>query len=141
MNEAALKQPNAELEMDQQRYGDDPLADRETDLYRGEYVMTFVEKWDELINWTARAESEGQFFIDVLRARGKETVLDVACGTGFHSVHLNEAGFNVTSADGSAAMLAKAFQNGQARGLILKTVQADWRWLNRDIQGKYDAII
>ena len=141
MNEAALKQPNAELEMDQQRYGDDPLADRETDLYRGEYVMTFVEKWDELINWTARAESEGQFFIDVLRARTKETVLDVACGTGFHSVHLNEAGFNVTSADGSAAMLAKAFQNGQARGLILKTVQADWRWLNRDIQGKYDAII
>ncbi len=38
-------------------------------------------------------------------------------------------------------MLAKAFENGQSRGLILKTVQADWRWLNRDIQGKYDAII
>ena len=122
-------------------YGDDPLADRATDLYRGEYVMSFVEKWDELIDWSARAESEGQFFIDVLRARGKETVLDVACGTGFHSVRLNQAGFNVTSADGSAAMLAKAFQNGQSRGLILKTVQADWRWLNRDIHGKYDAII
>jgi sarcosine/dimethylglycine N-methyltransferase len=138
---AALRQTNAELELEDQVYGDDPLADRETDTYRGEYVMSFVEKWDELINWTARAESEGQFFIDVLRARGKETVLDVACGTGFHSVRLNEAGFNVTSADGSAAMLAKAFENGQSRGLILKTVQADWRWLNRDIQGKYDAII
>jgi sarcosine/dimethylglycine N-methyltransferase len=138
---AALKQNNAELELKDQLYGDDPLADRETDLYRGEYVMSFVEKWDELIDWTARAESEGQFFIDVLRARGKETVLDVACGTGFHSVRLNEAGFNVTSADGSATMLAKAFENGQSRGLILKTVQADWRWLNRDIQGKYDAII
>ncbi|HSR71727.1 MAG TPA: methyltransferase domain-containing protein, partial [Kiloniellales bacterium] len=134
-------QKNAELELDQQLYGADPLADRETDLYRGEYVMSFVEKWDQLINWTARAESEGQFFIDVLRARGKETVLDVACGTGFHSVRLTDAGFNVTSADGSAAMLAKAFENGQKRGLILKTVQADWRWLNRDIQGKYDAII
>jgi sarcosine/dimethylglycine N-methyltransferase len=138
---AALKQNNAELELKDQLYGDDPLADRETDLYRGEYVMSFVEKWDELIDWTARAESEGQFFIDVLRARGKDTVLDVASGTGFHSVRLNEAGFNVTSADGSAAMLAKAFENGQSRGLILKTVQADWRWLNRDIQGKYDAII
>ncbi|MBO6717082.1 MAG: methyltransferase domain-containing protein [Rhizobiaceae bacterium] len=138
---AALKQTNAELELQDQAYGDDPLADRETDLYRGEYIMSFVEKWDELIDWTARAESEGQFFIDVLRARGKETVLDVACGTGFHSVRLNEAGFNVTSADGSATMLAKAFENGQSRGLILKTVQADWRWLNRDIQGKYDAII
>ncbi|WP_157019535.1 glycine/sarcosine N-methyltransferase [Mesorhizobium xinjiangense] len=141
MSEAALKQANPELELERQAYGDDPLADRETDLYRGEYITSFAEKWDELIDWAARAESEGQFFIDVLRARGKETVLDVACGTGFHSVRLNEAGFNVTSADGSAAMLTQAFQNGQSRGLILKTVQTDWRWLNRDIQGKYDAII
>ncbi|SIS88953.1 glycine/sarcosine N-methyltransferase [Paracoccus saliphilus] len=132
---------NAELTLTDQVYSGDPLQDRETDQYRNEYVTTFVEKWDELIDWRARAESEGQFFIDVLRARGKDTVLDVAAGTGFHSVRLTEAGFNVTSADGSAAMLAKAFDNGQARGLILKTVQADWRWLNRDIQGKYDAII
>ncbi|MFC6487481.1 methyltransferase domain-containing protein [Nitratireductor sp. GCM10026969] len=132
---------NTELKLTDQVYSGDPLQDRETDQYRNEYVMSFVEKWDELIDWRARAESEGQFFIDVLRARGKETVLDVASGTGFHSVRLTEAGFNVTSADGSAAMLAKAFENGQARGLILKTVQADWRWLNRDIQGKYDAII
>lgn len=126
---------------DVQDYGDDPLAVRETDKYVGEYVKSFVEKWDELIDWDARARSEGQFFIDVLRARGKETVLDVATGTGFHSVRLTQAGFNVTSADGSGEMLAKAFANGQARGLVLKTVQADWRWLNRDIQGKYDAII
>ena len=68
MNKALQRKPNAELELESQAYGDDPLQDRETDLYRGEYVMSFVEKWDELINWTARAESEGQFFIDVLRA-------------------------------------------------------------------------
>ena len=132
---------NFEFDLADQSYGEDPLADRETDLYKGEYVMSFVEKWDELIDWSGRAEAEGQFFIDILRARGKETVLDVAAGTGFHSVRLTEAGFNVTTADGSATMVAKAFANGQARGLILKTVQADWRWLNRDIQGKYDAII
>jgi sarcosine/dimethylglycine N-methyltransferase len=124
-----------------QDYGEDPLAVRETGTYVGEYVKSFVEKWDELIDWDGRAKSEGQFFIDVLRARGKETVLDVATGTGFHSVRLTQAGFNVTSADGSGEMLVKAFENGQARGLVLKTVQADWRWLNRDIQGKYDAII
>src|SRR6056297_2618419 len=141
MNRMTAAKTNAELELTEQAYGGNPLEDRDTDLYRGEYVMSFVEKWDELIDWQGRAHSEGQFFIDVLRARGKETVLDVAAGTGFHSVRLTEAGFNVTTADGSAAMLAKAFENGQSRGLILKTVQADWRWLNRDIQGKYDAII
>ena len=136
-----LDASSAELARTEQVYGDDPTADRETDHYRKEYVKTFVDKWDELIDWRARAESEGQFFIDILRARGKERILDVACGTGFHSVRLTEAGFDVTAADGSANMVAKAFENGQARGLILKTAHADWRWLNRDIQGKYDAII
>jgi SAM-dependent methyltransferase len=134
-------QRNAELQSFEQNYGDDPLADRATDLYRREFVIGFVEKWDELIDWDARAKSEGQFFIDVLRAHGKESVLDVATGTGFHSVRLTEAGFDVVSVDGSAAMLAKAFENGRKRGLILKTVQADWRRLNCSIHGKYDAII
>jgi len=141
MNDAATVPHNADLALDEQRYGDDPLGDRDTDHYRNEYVMAFVDKWDELIDWDGRASSEGQFFIDILRARGKDSVLDVATGTGFHSVRLSEAGFNVTSADGSAPMLAKAFANAGARGRILKTVQADWRWLNRDINGKFDAII
>ncbi len=141
MAQSLARDSNVELRLRAQTYSDNPIADRKTDLYRGEYVKSFVEKWDELIDWDARALSEGQFFIDILRARGKSSVLDVATGTGFHSVRLTAAGFNVTSADGSAAMLAKAFENGQRRSLILKTVQADWRWLNRDINGKYDAII
>ena len=108
-------QDNAELQAFEQNYGDDPLADRESDLYRGEFVVGFVEKWDELVDWDVRAKSEGQFFIEVQRARGKESLLDAATGTGFHSVRLTEAGFDVISVDGSAAMLAKAFENGQKR--------------------------
>lgn len=119
----------------------DPVEIRDTDHYQEEYVRSFVEKWDELIDWEARAESESRFFIDILKARDKHTVLDVATGTGFHSVQLLKAGFQVTSADGSAEMLAKAFENGCKRNLILKTTLADWRWLNRDIKGKFDAII
>ena len=126
---------------DAQQFGADPLQVRETDHYVEEYVHGFVDKWDSLIDWNARAESEGRFFIDILRGRGCETVLDVATGTGFHSVRLLEAGFDVTSVDGSAEMLAKAFENAKNRGQILKTVQSDWRWLNRDIKGKFDAVI
>ena len=124
-----------------QNYGDDPLAARESDLYRGEFVSGFVGKWDELIDWDARTKAEGQFFIDALRAHGKESVLEAAKGTGFHSVRLTEAGFDFVSVDGSAAMLAKAFEHGRKRGLILMPVQADWRELNRVIHGTYDAPI
>jgi glycine/sarcosine N-methyltransferase len=124
-----------------QSFGEDPVAVRDTDHYQKEYVMSFVEKWDELIDWDRRARSEGDFFIRILKERGAHKVLDVATGTGFHSVRLIEAGFQVTSADGSPEMLAKAFENGRRRGHILRTVQADWRWLNRDIHEQFDAVI
>jgi glycine/sarcosine N-methyltransferase len=114
---------------------------RETDVYKQQYVRGFVEKWDELIDWDARAESEGEFFIKALREKGAKRVLDVATGTGFHSVRLLQAGFDVVSADGSPEMLAQAFTNARDRGHILRTVQADWRWLNRDVHGKFDAVI
>ncbi|MEL7037094.1 MAG: methyltransferase domain-containing protein [Cyanobacteria bacterium J06592_8] len=125
----------------QQDYGHDPTAVRETAHYKAEYVKSFVEKWDELISWEARAKSEGSFFIDILKKHGAKKVLDVATGTGFHSIRLLQAGFDVVSADGSPEMLAKAFENGRRHGLILRTVQADWRWLNRDIHSKFDAVI
>ncbi|WSA97073.1 methyltransferase domain-containing protein [Streptomyces sp. NBC_01795] len=77
-----------------------------------------------------------------MRKRGVKSVLDVATGTGFHSVRLLEAGFEAVSADGSADMLAMAFENGMKNGdHILRVVQADWRWLNRDVHGEYDAIV
>lgn len=127
---------------DEQVYGDDPTAVRDTDHYQAEYVESFVDKWDELIDWNARAEGEGRFFIDMLRAREKHKVLDVATGTGFHSVQLLKAGFDVKSVDGSGPMLVKAFENARARGFVLHTAVADWRWLTRDVPaGEYDAII
>jgi SAM-dependent methyltransferase len=119
----------------------DPVTLRDTDQYKEEYVKSFVEKWDDLIDWDRRAESEGDFFIRQLKDHGARRVLDVATGTGFHSVRLLEEGFEVVSADGSPEMLAKAFENARQRGHILRTVQADWRWLNRDIHEQFDAVI
>ncbi|MEJ2344776.1 MAG: class I SAM-dependent methyltransferase [Gammaproteobacteria bacterium] len=125
----------------QQSFGPDPVAVRDTGHYKQEYVKSFVEKWDELIDWEQRAASEGKFFIDLLKDRGAKRILDVATGTGFHSVRLIQAGFDVVSADGSPEMLAKAFENSCKRGHSLRTVQADWRWLNRDVHDQFDAVI
>ncbi|WP_171908717.1 class I SAM-dependent methyltransferase [Streptomyces nanshensis] len=125
-----------------QEFGENPVDVRETGHYTEEYVPSFVDKWDSLIDWEKRSQSEGNFFIDLLRKRGVKSVLDVATGTGFHSVRLLEAGFDAVSADGSADMLSKAFKNGMENGShILRVVQADWRWLNRDVHGEYDAIV
>ena len=128
-------------ELEEQSYGKDPLQVRDTNKYQEEYVRSFVDKWDELIDWDGRAESEGEFFIEVLREYGAKKVLDVSTGTGFHSVRLLKAGFEVTSVDGSPIMLAKAFENARKQGYILRTIQADWRFLNQDVHDLYDAVI
>jgi SAM-dependent methyltransferase len=125
----------------EQHFGDDPVATRDTDHYQMEYVHSFVEKWDELIDWDRRAEGEGDFFIRLLKERGCKRVLDCATGTGYHSVQLLKHGFDVTSVDGSPAMLTKAFENARQHGYVLRTIHADWRWLNRDVYGTYDAVI
>lgn len=124
-----------------QAFGKDPLKVRKTDHYTQEYVPTFVEKWDDLIDWEQRAKSEGDFFIRILKEHGAKRVLDVSTGTGFHSVRLLKAGFDVRSLDGSKNMLAKAFENAMDHGYVLRAIHGDWRWLNRDVHGQYDAIV
>ncbi len=124
-----------------QDYGSNPTQMRDTNHYKIEYVGGFVEKWDELIDWEARSKGEGEFFMKELEIRNKRKVLDVATGTGYHSIRLLNAGFEVASADGSPTMLAKAFENGLKYGHVLRTIQADWRWLNRSVYGRYDAVI
>ena len=114
---------------------------QKSDLYKKQYETQFVDKWDELIDWDARGEGEGDFFINELKKRGCKKILDVATGTGYHSIKLKQEGFEVHSADGSENMLMKAFQNGKKQDVILRTIHADWRWLTRDIHEKYDAVI
>ena len=126
---------------DQQRFGQSPESVRETDHYQQEYIEDFTDRWDRLIDWNARAEAEGDFFIRLLKEHGARSVLDVATGTGFHSIRLLEEGFDVVSADGSPNMLARAFRNARNRDQLLRTSQADWRFLNRDIHGEFDAVI
>ena len=125
----------------EQQYGEDPLAVRNTGQYQKEYVESFVDKWDALIDWERRAKSEGEFFIETLRQHGAKKVLDVATGTGFHSVMLSKAGFEVTSVDGSQEMLSKAFENARDHGQMLRTIHSDWRWLNKHVHDLYDAVI
>ena len=99
-----------------QDYGADPLAVRDSEKYQEEYVQSFVDKWDELIDWDGRAKAEGQFFIEQLKERGAKKVLDVAAGTGYHSVQLLEAG--ELSGAGAAEAIVEAVVQEQARALL-----------------------
>ena len=130
------------LNQKNQEFGEDPIEKRDSNNYAKEYITGFADKWDELIDWKTRAESENSFFTRVLKRHGAKKVLDASCGTGFNSVQLIKDGFDVSSLDGSPAMLAKAFNNAAKENIILRTINSDWRWLTKDIvHNRYDAVI
>lgn len=112
-----------------------------SDLYQDEYQTSFVDKWDELIDWEGRAAGEGDFYPSLLRAAGCTRVLDAACGTGYHSVTLSKAGFDVVAADGAEEMLAKTRENAAEHGVELELAHADWRTLSEDLDERFDALL
>ena len=113
------------------------------DLYKEQYSPEFAGRWDELIDWQRRGEAENNFFQDILKGHGVETVLDIACGTGFHSVTLKADGFQVTAADGAPNMLVWTRQNAQRLGIgDLRIVEAEWTRLGESFAGEqFDAVI
>lgn len=121
-----------------------PKSDQLTkDLFQEEYTPDFVDRWDELINWKGRWESEQGFFQEILRHYDAARVLDIACGTGFHTVMLRRDGFDVTGADGSAEMVRKAKENAARAGIPeTPVVEAEWTALTDSFPDqKFDAII
>ena len=104
---------------------------KSSNFYHKQYQDEFVDKWDALIDWEGRTRGEGAFFIRELKERKAEKVLDAATGTGYHSVRLLKAGFEVHSADGKQNMLTKAFYNARRQNLLLRTIHSDWRELTK----------
>jgi SAM-dependent methyltransferase len=124
-----------------QRFGQHPTTVRDSNHYNDEYIFAFVERWDFLIDWNARAKKESQFIVTDLRKRGVIEVLDVATGTGFDSIRLIQEGFSVTSLDGNYNMLAKARNNAKKQNVKLRIIHSDWRQIKPMFHNQYDAVI
>jgi glycine/sarcosine N-methyltransferase len=118
-----------------------PAAALSTDP-SSQYGSQFVDRWDDLIDWERRQAGEGNFFTDTLHRAGVHTVLDVAAGTGYHSVALARSGFRVTAGDASPEMVARAAANLRAHGQQVPTLVADWRTIGASLPGqKFDAVV
>ena len=126
---------------DPQKFGDYPIGVRDSNHYLREFTWLFVDRWDQLIDWKERADKESQVLIKKLKEKDCKRILDVATGTGFDSIQLIKAGFDVASLDGSFAMLTKARENSKKYGCKLRTFNFDWRTIHRNIKETFDAVI
>lgn len=72
-------------------------------------------------------------------ARKINSILDLGCGTGRHTIILSERGYNLVGVDQSERMLSEARRKSFKKKFSIDFVKADIR--DVDIKRKFDAII
>lgn len=81
-----------------------------------EFYNRLAAVYDVMTDWPARLNYELPFLLETLQRHEARTVLDAACGTGWHAIALAQRGYTVTACDASPAMLERARDNAaQAR--------------------------
>lgn len=75
--------------------------------------------------FTKNAEAEVDFVVRELKLKPGDSIIDVGCGTGRHSVELARRGFRMTGVDLSSGMLAQAAQAAQIAGVDIELIECD----------------
>jgi len=89
--------------------------------------------------WTDRTGPEVDRVAKILQTRGDERVLDMACGSGRHSLELRRRGFEVVGTDISADLIEIARRDAAEAALDVEFVQADLRDL--DYEEAFDLVL
>jgi SAM-dependent methyltransferase len=101
------------------------------------YVEAFADTAD--MAWTDRTEGEVDRVMKMVRPQGDERVLDLACGSGRHSLELRRRGFDVVGGDISPELLEIARREADEQGLEVDFVEADLRELGFDAE--FDLVL
>ncbi|HRE48715.1 MAG TPA: class I SAM-dependent methyltransferase [Aggregatilineales bacterium] len=110
------------------------------DAIAGDYTYFYRD-------WQATLEREGGALRRIFREKGGaggiKTVLDASCGVGTQAIPLARFDFEVTAADPSPKMLAKARENAAAFGVLddITFLTADFLSLPTKLVSGFDAVI
>jgi SAM-dependent methyltransferase len=89
--------------------------------------------------WTDRTAPEVDRVVKILQTQGGERVLDMACGSGRHSLELRRRGFDVVGTDISADLIEIARRDATEADLDVDFAQADLRAL--DFEEDFDLVL
>ncbi len=105
-----------------------------------EFYNRLAGAFDVMTDWPKRLAFEMPFLERTLRDRGARSVLDTACGTGWHSIALLRKGYVVSGCDASPAMIERARKNATESSVNIFFEVADFSRLEK-IPGAFDALL
>ncbi len=97
--------------------------------------------YDRSIDWESRLSREIPFILDEVPDEMILRVLDVACGSGRHSVALASRGFDVTGFDSSEIMIAEANKLVSMQNVTANFFVANMMEFSEVIDGEYDLVL
>jgi len=89
--------------------------------------------------WTERTESEIKRALTMLRPQGGERILDLACGTGRHSLELARHGFSVVGVEIGPELVEIARRDAEGQDLEVEFIQGDLRQL--EFEAEFDIVL
>ena len=102
------------------------------------YTTAFDARSAEMA-WTDRTGAEVDRVAKILQPQGNERVLDLACGSGRHSLELRRRGFSVVGADISPDLIEIARRDAAEENLGVDFVLSDLRDL--DFDSEFDLVL
>ena len=97
--------------------------------------------YDRSINWDARLRRELPFILAALSESGGTRVLDMACGSGRHSVAMALKGADVVGFDSSTSMIQAAKELAAEKGVAARFMVANMTNLETVLKEKFDLIV
>ncbi|HET8815688.1 MAG TPA: class I SAM-dependent methyltransferase [Solirubrobacterales bacterium] len=89
--------------------------------------------------WTERTGQEIDRALTMLRPEGGERILDLACGTGRHSLELVRRGFSVVGVEIGTELAQIARRDAEEQGLEVEFIEGDLREL--DFEEEFDIVL
>jgi SAM-dependent methyltransferase len=109
-------------------------------LSSNEFYDRLARVFDVMTDWQKRLDLEMPFLQRTLDQNGARSILDTACGTGWHAVALAQKGYQAAGCDASPVMIERARANAAQAGVKVRFEVADFGRLG-EFSGTFDAVL
>jgi len=111
-----------------------------TTIHAVDFYDRLAKAFDVMTDWPKRLAFEMPFLEKTLEARAARSILDMACGTGWHAISLAKKGYIAAGCDASPAMIDRARENADRSGVDVRFEVADFSQLEK-IPGTFDVLL
>jgi glycine/sarcosine N-methyltransferase len=105
-----------------------------------EFYNRLARAFDVMTDWQGRLAHEMPFLRATLDRRGARSILDAACGTGWHAIALAQKGYRTAGCDASPMMIEQARANASKAQVPVKFEVAEFARMDI-FPDRFDAVL